>query len=99
MTKNVSIREALIATSPQVVFCEVAGEAVILDVEAGKYYALDTVGTAVLQLLQNPATLAQICQKLYAEYDVTLERCEDDVAALVEDLASHGLVRLGPSAA
>lgn len=98
MTKHLSIRDALIAQSPQVVFCEVAGEAVLLDVEAGKYYALDPVGTAVLQHLQSPATLDQICRRLCDEFDVGPEQCEVDVAALLEELASHGLVKLEPPA-
>lgn len=91
---HVTLEQALIVAAPQAVFCEVAGEAVILDVGSGRYYALDPIGTMVWQYLRTPCTLESICTKLTAEYDVSESRCEADVAALIEQLAEHSLVSL-----
>lgn len=91
---HVSLEQALIVAAPQAVFCEVAGEAVILDMGSGRYYALDPISTTVWQHLRTPCTLESICTKLQAEYEVSSSRCEADVAALIGQLAEHRLVSL-----
>jgi len=77
----------------------VAGEAVILDVASGRYFALDPVGTSIWQCLRKPCTIGSICEQLLAEYDVAPSRCESDVTALIGQLAGQGLVNLKQQAA
>ena len=89
---SVAVNDALIATAAQAVFCEVAGEAVILDVASGRYFALNPIGTAIWRYLATPCTVVSVCQKLLAEYAVSPEQCEADVTALIDQLAEHGLV-------
>jgi hypothetical protein len=74
------------------VSCDLNGETVILDAHSGKYFALDPVGTEVWQLVQTPATLAQICEKLMLSYDVPADRCFADVSGLIDSLVQNGLV-------
>jgi PqqD family protein of HPr-rel-A system len=72
----------------------VAGETVILDVTSGQYFALNPVGSAIWQHLQGGCTVSTLCKHLREEYDVTPERCEADVTALLDQLAERGLIRL-----
>ena len=74
--------------------CEVAGETVILDAASGQYFALNRVGSAIWQHLQDQCTVLSLCERLRQKFDVTPERCEADVSALLEQLAERGLVRL-----
>ena len=83
-----------ITPTPHATSCEVAGETVILDVTSGQYFALNPVGSAIWQYLQRGCTMSALCEDLRKEYDVTAERCEADVAALLDQLAERGLVRL-----
>jgi len=94
-----SAQDAVIATNPQAVFCQVAGEAVILDVASGRYFALDAVGTAIWQSLSTPRTLTAVCDAIQAEYDVSRDRCEADVSAFLEQLAAQGLIKVEECAA
>jgi PqqD family protein of HPr-rel-A system len=91
--------QALLATTqiiptPHATSCEVAGETVILDAASGQYFALNRIGSAIWQHLQKPCTVLSLCERLRNEYNVTAERCEADVSALLEQLAERGLVRL-----
>lgn len=68
-------------------------ETVILDMGAGKYYGFNEVGTFVWNSVQQPLTVAEICDKVTAEYDVEYERCRSDVDDLLVELADKDLVR------
>lgn len=86
--------ESLISATSQTVACEIAGEAVILDLASGQYFALDSVGTQVWQKLQTPCTLASLCEGLLSEYEVSAEKCRADIVPLLNQLAEHGLVKV-----
>ena len=84
--------EQLIVLTSQAVSCDLAGEAVILDMRSGQYFALSPVGAHIWKLLESPCTLTSLCARLGEEYDVEPARCEADVSALLGQLASHGLI-------
>jgi PqqD family protein of HPr-rel-A system len=88
----VQTAEQLIVLTSQAVSCELGGEAVILDIRSGQYFALSPVGAQIWKLLESPCTLASLCAKLVEEYDVEPARCEAEVSALLGQLAGHGLI-------
>lgn len=79
----------------QVMAREVGGETVILDLASGTYYGLDPVGARIWQLMAGGQTLAEVCDVMLAEYDVTREDIERDVLALVQTLLDKQLVSVG----
>jgi hypothetical protein len=78
-----------------VVFRELDGEAVLLNLDSGVYFGLDVVGTRVWALLVEHGTLERVCSHLVEEYDVEPAVLEEDVARLVEEMRRKGLVVLG----
>ena len=82
--------------APDVVFREVAGEAVLLDLATQRYYSLDETGTRMWALLAEHGTLGAAKARLLAEYEVEPDVLERDLRDLVERLAAEGLVRLKP---
>ena len=88
------LAQTIVEPKSQAVACEVEGETVILDMASGQYFALDAIGSAVWRHLQRPSTVQSICQRLMEEYDVSADRCESDVSALIRQLEQHGLVGL-----
>lgn len=80
-----------------VLFRDLAGEAVLLDPDAGTYFGLNEVGTRAWNLLgeRTGATLAAVHAALLAEYDAPPERIWDDLLTLVRDLLSHRLLEIG----
>jgi hypothetical protein len=87
-----ALNRSIIAPTPSAVSCELAGEAVILDMNSGRYYALDPIGTRIWQLLETPCTAESLCARLLEDYDVDPARCYHDVSTLLNHLAGHGLV-------
>lgn len=87
----VSLSSTVVA-SPGQISCDLAGEAVILAVDAGAYYGLNPVGCRVWSLIQTPACVRDLCRTLIAEYDVEPGTCEREVLDLLAHLASERLI-------
>lgn len=81
-----------VAISPEVLFQEVGGEAVLLDLAGGSYFGLDEVGTRIWQLLQEHSRLRTLYEAMLSEFEVEPARLEEDLLRLVGELADAGLV-------
>ena len=84
--------EKSIHISPDVMFQEVGGEAVLLDLRSETYLGLNETGTRIWQLLQQSGDLHWVLERMLAEYDVDARRMERDLVELVGRLADAGLV-------
>jgi hypothetical protein len=78
----------------RVLFQEVKGESVLLNLENDRYYGLDDVGTRMWQLLAEHGDTATVVQRLLNEYvgEVDQATLERDLSELIERLAKTGLI-------
>ncbi len=74
------------------VFRELAGEAVLLQLDAGMYFGLDAVGTRLWHLIAERGSLRDVFDVAREEFDVEPEILERDLLALVAQLAEKKLV-------
>ena len=81
--------------SSEVVAREVGGETMLLDLVSGDYFSLDAVGGLVWQALEDGTSLAEVCDRIEAAYDVARDQLERDVLALADQLHEQGLVTAG----
>jgi hypothetical protein len=81
----------LVAAREQV-SAELDGEAVILSLADGVYYGLDGVGAFVWELLREPRTLAELCARVTAEFNVDTATAEHDLRDLLGELEKRSLV-------
>lgn len=81
-----------ITIPPDVLFRDLSGEAVILNLADGKYYGLDEVGTRMWELLSESGRLDQTYHSLLQEYDVSPEQLQTDLFHFVDELISRGLL-------
>jgi hypothetical protein len=79
--------------STDVLFQEVGGEAVLLDLASETYFGLNPVGTRIWQLLGDGSALQSIRDTLVAEYDAPPEQIETDLLTLATQLSDAGLVK------
>lgn len=86
-----------ISTSPDVVFQEIEGESVLLQLEDGKYFGLDDVGTRIWQLIVEHCNLNEVFEQMLDEYDVKPEKLRADLEKLVRELADKDLLVLHAS--
>jgi hypothetical protein len=78
--------------SPDVVFRNLDGEAVILDLATGTYFGLNEVGTRIWQLVDEGRDLPQIVDTVSAEYEADRETIAHDVRKLLDDLRARRLL-------
>jgi hypothetical protein len=76
-----------------VVWRNLQGESVLLDLKSGVYFGLDSVGTRIWALLQDHDDLQGVLAELLAEYDVSEETCSRDLLNLVSVLTEKGLLQ------
>ena len=80
-------------------FQEVAGEAVLLDLADERYFGLDEVGTRIWKPIQERGSLRAVYETMLGEIDVAPTRLEEDLLKHVAELADPGLVVVNESAA
>jgi len=92
---ELSLRHS-VTVARDIVFRELDGEAVILNLESGIYFGLDQVGTRIWQLIQEHGSLQKVFETMCDEFDVGSDALERDLLELMDDLCAKGLVRASP---
>ena len=64
----------------------------LLDEDSGEYFTLNPSGALVLRTLLGGGSAADAARALASEYDVDAPRADQDVADLLAELRSSGLV-------
>jgi hypothetical protein len=83
---------ATVKVTDRQVACAVADETVILQLSEGVYYGLNSVGSCIWRAVQDPCQVSRIVDAVVADFDVSRDRCLDDVRELIAELAKHELV-------
>jgi hypothetical protein len=86
--------ESRVKLSSDVLFQELQGDAVLLDLKSGVYFGLDRVGTRVWGLLGEHKIIGRAVEAMTEEFDVPTERCTQDVLSLVLKLQEQGLLAI-----
>lgn len=77
-----------------VLFRDLDGEMVLLDLRTGVYCSLDPLGTRIWALTQEGHALGDVVRLVVEEYDVTSERFSADLLGFVASLREKGLVEV-----
>ncbi len=75
-----------------VVFRDLSGESVLLNLATGTYFGLDEVGTRCWHLISSQRTLENIVTALLPEYEIDELQLRSDLTGLLQQLADKGLV-------
>ncbi len=86
--------DSIVAVSPRQISSAMGAEQAILQLDSGKYFGLNPVGSRVWQLLATPRPVSEILATLLAEYEVPADRCRADLVALLEKLRAAGLIEV-----
>jgi len=93
MIEHKDMTEAsVVVASDGITSTEIEGESILLDLEEGVYYGLNSVGGAIWEKIQEPVPIEDIVRAITDAYDVERGQCREDVLALVADLQENGLV-------
>lgn len=87
---TISLDDAIVI-GESIVFCELDGELVALNLETGRYFGFDDGGTRIWTLIGEHATLRAVLDRLCAEYDAPTATLQTDLLHFVERLTENGL--------
>jgi hypothetical protein len=93
MKATITLQDSIVV-SKDVVFQELEGETVVLNLATGMYHGLNDVGTRAWELLQDERALQEIFDMLMEEYDVSAHQLEVDLLRLIQDLRKHRIVQV-----
>ena len=77
-----------------VMFRELEGESVILNLDAESYFGLDEVGTRMWQAVTEADSIQAAFDTLAEEYEVDPDTLRDDLGELLGTLLDRGLVEV-----
>lgn len=86
--------DSLISRAEGFTTAPVQNELMMLHIEQGAYYSLDPIAAEIWSILESPATVAEITDRLMKRYEVTPERCQADVLAFLEEMQTNGMILL-----
>ena len=78
----------------EVLISNLQDESVILNLNSERYFGLDDVGTRMLSVLANSASIEAAYESLACEYEVDRQVLRDDLIVLVENLLQQGLIAI-----
>jgi hypothetical protein len=78
-----------------VIFRDLEGEAVLLDLASGRYFGLNPVGTRIWVLLDAGSTVDAVVAAIAAEFEADPDEVARDVDELLTELIAKGLVVAG----
>ena len=84
----------VIAAIKNHVSVDLEDESVILNLSDGVYYGLNTVGSAIWALIQDPTTFGEIRTRLLQEYEVDPQQCEEAIHPFLQDMKAKGLIEI-----
>lgn len=84
--------QSIIKRNPGLVSSEIDSERIMMNVQTGEYFGLDSVGNRIWELIENPIRLSNLIEILINEFDVTQEQCETDTMEFIKQLLDKELV-------
>ena len=84
--------DSMVSQSAGLVAADMDGQKVMLNIDKGKYYGLDNIGSRIWELVEKPRTIRELMAVLLNEYDVEDNTCQRDVLAFLNKLHAQGLI-------
>ncbi len=85
---------SVVKRNPDLLFSKMDNEVVMLSTENSEYYGLNSVGSRIWEMMEQPVNVDKIIGKLLKEYDVERQQAETDILLLMAELKSKKILHL-----
>ena len=94
MEKNtgIDIKKIIPKRNNDAAFRVIDGEAIVVLPAKSEVKVLSEVGSKIWQLMDGTATVAEICEKICKEYDVSAEVALSDLMDFMKELGDQGML-------
>ena len=83
----------LIARNPEVCAAELDGEVCLFEPVKAEYLNLNTTGSAIWNLLEQPTELEELLTTLQSRYAVNAATCRQDTEAFISEALKRGMLQ------
>ena len=83
-----------VARSNELLGAKAGDEIVMLGLEQGEYFGLDPIGSRIWELLEQPMTVAELCQQLVELYAADTEECQQDTLDFLQELYGAKIIKI-----
>ncbi len=94
---NIINNQSIIQRSNKLVSSNMDGETVMMSIENGEYFGLNTVGSRMWELIENPIKVDALIELLLDEFDVSSEQCEMETMEFLNHLLEKKLLTIIPA--
>ncbi len=78
----------------EVVQSKIGDEVVMLDVESGYYFGLNSVASVIWDMMKEKIDLNTLVENLMKEFEVDKETCESDTLELLAEMKEKKIIRI-----
>jgi hypothetical protein len=80
----------------EIIQSKIGDEVVMMDVESGFYFGLNSVGSVIWSHLSELITLDELLQKLVSQFEIDVDTCRKDTADFLDQLLEKKIIRKEP---
>lgn len=84
----------VVRQSSEPVAVEVDRSVVMMSIAREKYYSLGGVGGRIWEMVREPRSIGELCDRLAEEFDVDAALCRSDVEEFLLELLQEGLIEV-----
>ena len=84
--------DTIVGRAPGFTTAAVHEELMMLNVEQGAYFSLDPIASEIWNMLEKPARVGDLVDRLQGRYAVDPAQCRADVLAFLAELQQNGMI-------
>jgi hypothetical protein len=81
----------IVSASLHQVSANLGSESVVLELQAGTYFGVNDVGTAIWNVLQQPCRVTDVIAHIVNNYEVSADQAEAEILGFLQQLVDKGL--------
>lgn len=86
--------ENIVAQNKEIDVSDLNGEKVMMNIDKGEYFSLNSLGSRVWELIDTPRKINDVVNNLLEEYEVSEEECRDNVMKFFNTLNHVNLISI-----
>lgn len=83
-----------VVVNPSVFAASLDRSAVLMDIQSGRYFEFDAIGSDIWSRITEPRQVDCLCADLAADYDASIETIRTSVLTFLAHLADKGLIEV-----
>lgn len=87
-------KNSIVKQSAEINSTDLDDEKVMMNIQQGKYYALNSVAGSVWENMNEKICVKDLIDVIISEYDVEYNVCEDSVMNLLKELDKNNLIEI-----